>query len=326
MYPLETSNTRERERQEGPVVSGRREFLKQVGTAPVALAAAGAAYGASSVAETLALPQIRLGEHSVSRLICGDNPFKANSHLSVSLNQHMRRFYTPDQILKTLRRCEQVGINCWQASFAGEMELHRRYIAEGGRMQLIVIEAGADIIAKAKEAGAIGVAHQGEATDHLFKSGQLDKVNEFLKQVRQAGMLVGVSTHMPAVVDAIESKGWDVDYYMTCVYERNRSAEELKKLLDHVPIPVSEVYLTEDPPRMFQAIRNTKRPCLAFKILAAGRFSWHREWVERAFRQTFQSIKPTDAVIVGIYNEFSDEPAENAELVRRYGSSMAKST
>ncbi len=319
MYPLETSNKQERERQEVPVVSGRREFLKQVGTAPVAIAAASAAYGASAVAETHALPQIRLGEHSVSRLICGDNPFKANSHLSVSLNQHMRRYYTPDQIVKTLRRCEQVGINCWQASFAGELDLHCRYIAEGGQMQLIVIEAGTDIIAKAKHAGAIGVAHQGEATDHLFKSGQLDKVNEFLKQVRQAGMLVGVSTHMPAVVDAIESKGWDVDYYMTCVYERNRSAEELKKLLDHVPIPVSEVYLTEDPPRMFQAIRNTKRPCLAFKILAAGRFSWHREWVERAFRQTFQSIKPTDAVIVGIYNEFSDEPAENAELVRRYG-------
>ena len=320
MYPLEFGNTEERERQAGPAASGRREFLKQVGTAPVALAAAGAAYGASAVVETLPLPQIRLGEHSISRLICGDNPFKANSHLSVSLNQHMRRYYTPDQIVKTLRRCEQVGINCWQASFAGELDLHRRYIAEGGKMQLIVIEAGTDIIAKAKDAGAIGVAHQGEATDHLFKSGQLDKVQEFLKQVRQAGMLVGVSTHMPAVVDAIESKGWDVDYYMTCVYERNRSAEELKKLLDHVPIPVSEVYLTEDPLRMFQAIRHTKRPCLAFKILAAGRCSWHREWVERAFRQTFQSIKPTDAVIVGIYNEFSDEPAENAELVRRYGS------
>ena len=319
MYPLETSNTQERERQEGPVVSGRREFLKQVGTAPVALAAAGAAYGASAVAETHALPQIRLGEHSVSRLICGDNPFKANSHLSVSLNQHMRRYYTPDQIVKTLRRCEQVGINCWQASFAGELELHCRYIAEGGQMQLIVIEAGTDIIAKAKHAGAIGVAHQGEATDHLFKSGQLDRVHEFLKQVRQAGMLVGVSTHMPTVIDAIESKGWDVDYYMTCVYERNRSAEELNKLLGHVPIPVSEVYLAEDPPRMFQAIRNTKRPCLAFKILAAGRLSWRRELVERAFRQAFQSIKPTDAVIVGIYNEFSDEPAENADLVRRYG-------
>ena len=319
MDPLESGNSRGDETKDGLSASGRREFLRQVGTVPVALAAARAAYGASVVAETFPLPQIRLGEHSVSRLICGDNPFKANSHLSVSLNQHMRRYYTPDQIVKTLRRCEQVGINCWQASFAAELDLHRRYVAEGGRMQLIVIEAGTDIIAKAKDAGAIGVAHQGEATDHLFKSGQLDKVNEFSKQVRQAGMLVGVSTHMPAVVDAIESKGWDVDYYMTCVYERNRSAEELKKLLGHVPIPVSEVYLTEDPPRMFQAIRSTKRPCLAFKILAAGRFSWHRDWVERAFRQTFQSIKPTDAVIVGIYNEFSDEPAENAELVRRYG-------
>lgn len=189
----------------------------------------------------------------------------------------------------------------------------------GGKLQLIVIEADPDIIAKSRQAGAIGVAHQGEATDHLFKSGQLDKARDFLKQVRDAGMLVGVSTHMPAVVDAIESKGWDVDYYMTCVYERNRNAEELKKLLDHVPVPVGEVYLTEDPARMFRAIRQTKRPCLAFKILAAGRFSWHREWVERAFRQTFQSIKPTDAVIVGMYDEFSDEPAENADLVRRYG-------
>ena len=76
MYPLEFGNTEERERQAGPAAGGRREFLRQVGTVPVAIAAASAAYGASAVAETHTLPQIRLGEHSVSRLICGDNPFK----------------------------------------------------------------------------------------------------------------------------------------------------------------------------------------------------------------------------------------------------------
>lgn len=70
---------------------------------------------------------------------------------------------------------------------------------------------------------------------------------------------------------------------------------------------------------MFEAMRATKSPWLAFEILAAGRLSWHRQWIERAFRQTFQSIKPADGVIVGIYDEYSDEPAENAELVRRYG-------
>ena len=58
---------------------------------------------------------------------------------------------------------------------------------------------------------------------------------------------------------------------MTCVYQRNRSDEEMKKLLGYVPLPPRELYLTEDPPRMFQAVHKTKRVCLAFKILAAGR-------------------------------------------------------
>jgi hypothetical protein len=119
------------------------------------------------------------------------------------------------------------------------------------------------------------------------------------------------------VIDAIESRGWDVDFYMACVYERHRSAADLEKLLGQVPLPVGEVYLSQDPPRMFKAIRQTRRPCLAFKILAAGRLSDRKPWVEQAFRQTFESIKPNDAVIVGIYDRYSDQPAENAEYVRR---------
>ena len=145
------------------------------------------------------------------------------------------------------------------------------------------------------------------------------------KRVRDAGLVVGVSTHMPDVVDTVESKGWDVDYYMTCVYERHRSAEDLEKLLGQAPIPVGEVYLPLDPPRMFRVVRQTDKPCLAFKILAAGRLSERREWVEEAFRQTFESIKSTDGVIVGIYDRYSDQPAENANLVRRYGGSMSTS-
>ena len=89
---------------------------------------------------------------------------------------------------------------------------------------------------------------------------------------------------------------------------------------DSVRRPMGEVYLTSDPPRMFKAIRNTKRPCLAFKILAAGRLSERRPWVEQAFRETLESIKPSDAVIVGMYDEYDDQPAQNAALAHRYGS------
>ena len=86
---------------------------------PVALAAAQGAVAAETAppvpAEEPKLPQIRLGPHSVSRLICGANCFAAGSHLSIFVNHQMREYYTPEQILKTLRRCQEVGINCWQS-------------------------------------------------------------------------------------------------------------------------------------------------------------------------------------------------------------------
>ena len=164
--------------------------------------------------------------------------------------------------------------------------------------------------------GLIAMAHHGEVTDSLFRGGKLDVVGDRLKRIRDAGFLVGVSTHIPDVVDAVESKGWDVDYYQTCVYERHRSEAALLKLLGHVPLPVGEVYLKSDPPRMFRAIRQTQRPCLAFKILAAGR----RTDVEQAFRESFAGIKPTDAVIVGIYDRYADQAGQNATLARRLGS------
>jgi hypothetical protein len=253
----------------------------------------------------------------MSRLVCGTNPFNAGSHLSEFVNKEMHQYYTPEQVLRTLRRCQEVGINFWQSQ---NCELYQRFVAEGGRMRYISL--GTDDppwIATLVKAGCPAIAHHGEVTDGLFKRGQLDKIQDFLKRVRDAGLMVGVSTHMPAVVDAIESKGWDVDFFMCCVYERNRSAEELQKLLGAVPVPVGEVYLQSDPTRMFKVMRQTKRPCLAFKILAAGRLSESREWVENAFKQTFAGIKPTDGVIVGIYDKFTDQPGEDAGFTRRFG-------
>jgi hypothetical protein len=279
----------------------------------------GAAFSSAAAASEAALPQIRLGKHSVSRLICGANTFNGGSHLSTFFNAELRRYYTPDQIVKTLRRCREVGINCWQSGH-GNLNIHRRVLEEAGPMHFLAIDQGdgANLPALVK-GGCIGVAHHGEFSDRMFKKGQLDQVQDYLKRVRDSGLLVGVSTHMPDVVDAIESKGWDLDYYMACVYERHRTAAELEKLLGQAPIPVGEVYLPNDPPRMYKAIRQTRRPCLAFKILAAGRLSDRPQLVENAFRETFEGIKPTDGVIVGMYDRLSDQPLENANFVRRFG-------
>jgi hypothetical protein len=298
---------------------GRRTFLKKVGAMSAALVAGKTADTTRAAAVENSLPQIRLGNQTISRLICGANTFFAGSHLSVFVNRELRQYYTPEQILKTLRRCQEVGINCWQSGGGTAFALYRQFLDAGGKMHFLSLAAGQPSdLAQLAVGGCIGVAHHGEVTDVLFKQGKLDQVQDFLMRVHDAGLPAGISTHMPAVVEAVLSKGWEVDYFMTCVYERHRSADELKKLLGHVPIPVGEVYLTEDPPRMYKAIRAAKQPCLAFKILAAGRLSERRERAEQAFRQTFEAIKPSDGVIVGMYDKFSDQPAENAALVRRF--------
>jgi len=297
----------------------RRNFLKMLGTAPAALLAVDRASGDSGERQTAALPEIRIGDHRFSRLICGANPFNGGSHLSTFLNRAMKEYYTPDRIFETLRRCQEVGINTWQSGVS-QVDMYRQFVDRGLSMQYIAIAAGGTrAVRRLAEGGCVAVAHHGEVTDRLFKEGKINEVNEFLKRVRGAGLLVGVSTHMPDVVDTIEAKGWDVDYYMCCVYERHRSKEALEALLGQAPIRVGEVYLPHDPPRMFKVINATTRPCLAFKILAAGRLSDRKQWVEQAFRDTYHAIKRNDGVIVGIYDRYSDQAGECAELVRRFG-------
>ena len=268
------------------------------------------------------MPHIAFGDYTLSRLILGSNPINGGSHLSRFVNMQMRRYFTAECIQETLRHCEAHGINTWQSG-PGNLEAYQTYIAGGGTMHYIALanesEQDPNMLEHLVVGGTIGVAHHGEVTDVFWKTGQIDKAREYCRRIRDAGVLVGVSTHIPDVVDHIVSAGWDVDFFMCCIYERHRSPEELKALLGHVPLPPKEVYLESDPPRMYKAMHGTDKPCLAFKILAAGRLCDRPEWVEAAFEAAFRQIKPNDAVIVGIYPEYEDQIAINTEYTRRFG-------
>jgi hypothetical protein len=274
------------------------------------------------------VPQIPFGEHRLSRLIAGSNTVNGGSHLSRFVNAQMKRYFTADQVQHFFRRCQELGVNTYQAS-KGNLGAYRRYVEAGGELHYLALwrddpdDAGAleDLVS----GGTIGVVHHGEVTDVMWKEGRIDEAREACKKIRDSGALVGVSTHIPDVVDHVVSQGWDVDFFMCCVYERHRTREELQALLGHVPIPVKEVYLEDDPPRMFAVMRQTALPCLAFKILAAGRLCDRPEWVEAAFKSTFEQIKANDAVIVGMYPEYEDQVAINAEYVRRYSALSGKS-
>src|SRR5947209_855963 len=96
----------------GPAPANRREFLHQAAGVPAAPAVASAA-GAAPAAPATTLPTVRLGPHTVTRLIIGGNPVYGYSHFNRLLSQHQTAWHTPERVLELLRRCEQVGINTW---------------------------------------------------------------------------------------------------------------------------------------------------------------------------------------------------------------------
>ena len=67
---------------------------------------------------------------------------------------------------------------------------------------------------------------------------------------------------------------------------------------------------------MFKRIKAARKPCLAYKVLAAGRRVGSPAEVRACFETALRNIKPTDAMIVGMYQPFGDQAAENAGFVR----------
>jgi hypothetical protein len=270
-------------------------------------------------------PRIPFGATSLSRLILGANPINGGSHLSRFVNNQMKRYFSPEQIQHLLAQCIEEGVNTWQSGPGSNLKAYNAFLANAPaetELHFIALASeSADYPAMLEDVvagGALGVAHHGEVTDVFWREGRMDQVLEYCKKIRDAGAMVGISTHIPDVVDYVVSEGWDIDFFMCCVYERHRTREQLLELLGHVPLPLKEVYLESDPPRMYKAMQGTDKPCLAFKILAAGRLCDQQEWVEAAFEDAFRQMKPNDAVIVGMYPEYEDQVALNAAYVRRF--------
>jgi len=302
----------------------RRAFLKEaaVGAGMAALAAAGQAPGAPA-SDTM--PTIQLGRHTVSRLVVGSNPILGYSHVSGLMSRLMTDYFTHERIVGLIRRCLEVGVNTWQTSAHEKVDQALAALREAGHeVQWVFLASTAhfaekplkEIIARNKP---IAIVHHGGVSDGLWRQGKIEQAHDFAKRVQDLGVLAGISAHNPDVIAHAEEKGWNLDLYMTCFYRVTRTHDELRKEMGMAEVPLGEIYLPGDPERMCQVVRQVKRPCLGFKILAAGRRGDHPRDVESAFQFAFKSIKRTDGVIVGMFPRFEDEPAANAALTRRFG-------
>jgi hypothetical protein len=284
------------------------------------LSAATAAASAAAATDAAAMPAIALGRHRVSRLIAGSNPINGYSHATQRLSDLMVQYFTVERTTEFLLHCERQGINTWQASYSPKVRDALRAARErGSRLQFICLtsEKQADVRQEILAMKPIAIVHHGSVTDALFQAGNSGAVRDFVRRVKDLGLLAGVSTHNPDFLARIEDSAWENDFYMTCLYNVTRSAEEIRRMVGGAAL--GELFLADDPQRMTARIRQVHKPCLAFKLLGAGRLSARPEGVERAFEFAFRNIKPGDAAIVGMFPILHDEVTQNAELVRRFG-------
>ena len=300
----------------------RRDFLHQAAGITVGLAAASAAKADGEQNDTASalLPAVPLGPHNVTRLIVGGNPIYGHSHFNRLYSQHLIDYHTPERVVELLRDCERAGINTWQNSYS-ERTLSDidRVRSEGVKFHWLCLgktdwDEHPELIEHVAKRKPIGIAPHGALAERLHRQNKVPVLLDLLKRIRSTGVNVGLSAHNPALIELAEEQGWDVDYYMCCQYYLTRPREEFQKALGEVPM--GEVYLPSDRDRMLQVVRAAKKPCLVYKVLAAGRANLSAAGIREAFQYTLSHIKPTDAMIVGMFQEFGDQVAMNAEIVR----------
>ncbi len=307
----------------------RRKFLTAaLATAamPCDAAAEAAAVQASTGMASAAvsggtLPALKLGKYSLSRLIIGGNPLHGYSHFNSLYSKHMLEWADRERVSEILANCERQGINTWQFSHheRGMGDL-ARYREKGGKIQFILlshaeIENDHRLIKDVAKLNPVAIVHHGGSAERKRRAGQSGKIRDFLKAVRDAGVMAGLSTHDPDFLREAEEQKWETDLYMTALYYLTRPAEEFKKILGTRPL--GEIYLPEDPPKMLAVMRKTPKTCLAYKVLAAGRLTDRPADVERAFRGALEGMKPNDGMIIGMYPRYQDQVSENAALVRK---------
>jgi hypothetical protein len=347
----------------------RRAFIQRVGTAAAASSLAASVSAVQQppaprrAPETWAepgplskqpMPTIRLGKHEVGRLILGVNP--VGLHFSEMLRRTHREWYTPEQEMRVFKRCDELGINLriqtrdqinkYNAQYGGKMLFSSqdsfKWNQDGS------VQDPTKAIKEMAALGPIAIHYSAVGSDEAWRRGEFNKVREWCKIVRDMGVLVGVNGHFPEMFMKMEDEGWDVDFYMTGLYRFGRTPAEWAELFkfdpDLAPLQVGQpptdyaspyyggeiAWVRGDPPKMLKVIKQVKKPCLAFKLLASGNLmanaqpKLQQEIVEARLKYVFENIKSTDGVVLAMWNKYEDQYAINKEYVVKYSGSSIR--
>lgn len=305
-------------------VANRREFLTgavKAGIGAVAVDAL-AECGANAEAAAMQVPLVKVAGVTIPRMIIGCNQIGGWSHGQPNLARATTDYFTLDRTVGFYRDCEKKGLDvCHTYWDQKPLAALKQLWQSGSKMRpyfLGTLESNGGLSKDLLEYHPLWYIHHGNVTDALFRAGKQEQVHDFLKKVHDVlGIPAGISCHNPDCIKYAEDKGWEADLYQTSLYYVTRPQEEIRAKLGAVPL--GEPFLDVDRDNMLNVIRQTKKSCLVFKLLAAGRLAGSDDSVEEAFQYTLARIKKNDAVIVGMWPKFKDELAQDLGFVCKYG-------
>ncbi|MBT3319867.1 MAG: hypothetical protein HN948_09870 [Clostridia bacterium] len=264
---------------------------------------------------------------SVSRLIMGDNPFNGHSYVpEIYDGEEMMDYYTAENAVKALFEAENNGITaCMPLATDYMLRVLRDYRNQGGRMDIVFQPYPAiDLKINVRMMMAmdpIAIYHQGTTTDNLNEGGDIEKLRENIKILRDSGLPVGLGTHVPETVARSEEEDWGVDFYSTCFCNARRGDEgrqsgfitgETKKL----------VFRIEDRHDMFDVVQSVKKPFILYKLFAGGQIFYDKDEAQvraaiyDAFKEADERIKDTDLLCVGVYQKYKNQMKENVDIFK----------
>jgi hypothetical protein len=255
------------------------------------------------------LPTVDFCGLRVTRLLLGANPFGGFSHQSEARNREMLAYYTPERVVETLGRAEAAGINTFVTNNGSPNVLQAigTYFRHGGTMQWIAQvspiyrdgQTMPEALDQAAELGAAAIYLHGRSTEDLYHKQTPETLAAWMDRIRAHGIPAGVAAHGAEVHDWAHSFGV-VDFHAVCFYRCGtlHDGQGLK-------------FKLRDAPAAAACIRRIDKPCIGYKIMAAGRID-----AQMAFEYAFANIKPTDVVNVGMHRGDKDDMIEeNVALV-----------
>ncbi|MBM4019353.1 MAG: hypothetical protein FJ288_13700 [Planctomycetes bacterium] len=249
----------------------------------------------------------KLGDRTVSRIICGGNLVSGFAHSRdlIYVSAMLKQYFTDEKVLETLRLCEEAGINTviWREDARVARLLNEYWNKQGGKVQWIAQAYPSDSgpqtsIQRAADAGAVGCYIQGGIGDRWAREDRLDCFEHALEAMRKAGLIAGVGGHGLDVSRKVEKAGLKFDFHMKTLHKSDYWSYTKETVKDNS--------WCSEPEETIAFMRNVETPWIAFKVLAAGAIH-----PRQGFRYAFEG--GADFACVGM---FDFQLREDADVAR----------